>query len=323
MSNKQAKKNQHYVPQSYLRRFTIDGEKSLIWSFDKKANKFLKNTSSINKICCEDYYYYQLDEEGNVNHTKLEDVISEIEKIGNDILNEIIGMSSMPFVSIHPEKREHLSLYIALMLTRGPSFRDAIHEVYGLSAKLMLKQLYNQGALSDMPAAIQVLIKEKGLEAVIQPSIHKFISLEPMIGSAQQISLSFLKKGWVLLKAQDGSEFITSDTPVIFYSVVSDCDLIGPGHVNAEAIFPISKKLCLVITPTFKGELEIAIEACTTGRVAELNKLILGAANDFAFCSKQHDWLLTLDGKSIAQGQKIVSGIERKGFNVIGNPFKK
>ncbi|EKN5986061.1 DUF4238 domain-containing protein [Yersinia enterocolitica] len=323
VSNKQVKKNQHYVSQSYLRRFTIDGEKSLIWSFDKKANKFLKNTSSINKICCEDYYYYQLDEGGNVDHTKLEDAISEIEKIGNDILNEIIGMSSMPIVSIPPEKRGHLSFYIAFMLTRGPSYRDAIHEVHGFAAKSMLRQLYSQGALNDVPELIQASIKEKGLEAVIQTSVHKFVSLEPMIRSAQQISLSFLKKGWVLLNAQDGSEFITSDTPVIFYSVISNCDSIGPGHINAEAIFPISKKLCLVITPTLKGELEIAVEACTTGRVSELNKLILGAANDFAFCSKQYDWLLTLDAKSIAQGQKIVSGIERKGFNVIENPFKK
>ncbi|CNF40997.1 Uncharacterised protein [Yersinia enterocolitica] len=321
MSNKQAKKNQHYVPQSYLRRFTVNGEKSLIWSFDKKANKFLKNTSSINKICCEDYYYYQLDEEGNINHTKLEDVISEIEKIGNDILNEIIGMSSMPYISLQLEKKGRLAVYIGLMLTRGPAFRDAIHEMYGMLAKVGLRQLYESGKLDSMPVALKTLIDDKGLEAVIQPSIHKIVSLEPMVQTAQGIGLSLLQKRWALWASAEGSKFITSDVPVVFQSKINNN--VGPAHPTTELIFPISNKFCLIISPFSREEPIIFIQACSNFQVLDINKRILGAANSFVFCSEQHEWLLNLDEKEIGKGQKIVSGIERKGFNVIGNPFKK
>ncbi|WP_145522381.1 DUF4238 domain-containing protein [Yersinia ruckeri] len=321
VSNKQVKKNQHYVPQSYLRRFTIDGEKSLIWSFDKKANKFLKNTSSINKICCEDYYYYQLDEKGDVNHTKLEDVISEIEKIGNDILNEIIGMSSMPYISLQLEKKGHLAFYIGLMLTRGPAFRDGIHEMYGMLAKSGLRQAYESGKLDSIPATLKPLIDNKGLEAAIQVSVHKIVSLEPMVNAARGIALSLLQKRWTLWVAAEGSKFITSDVPVIFQSKVNGYG--GPSHPATELIFPISNKFCLVISPFSREEPIIFIQACSNFQVLDINKRILGAANNFVFCSEQHEWLLNLDEKEIGKGQKIVSGIERKGFNVIGNPFKK
>jgi uncharacterized protein DUF4238 len=52
------KKRQHYVPQSYLRRFADENDR--IWTFDKVTKKsFLSNVSG---VACRPYFY-DFDEE--------------------------------------------------------------------------------------------------------------------------------------------------------------------------------------------------------------------------------------------------------------------
>ena len=80
MNQRSIKKNQHYIPQSYFKRFTIEGEKSLFWAIQKNSAEYLKSTSSIKRVCSENYYYYHHNQNGNVDHTTLEDTFSEIEK---------------------------------------------------------------------------------------------------------------------------------------------------------------------------------------------------------------------------------------------------
>ena len=58
------KKNQHFVPRSFLKGFTIDSEDSLIWGYDKKYSK-CTGKRSVNKICTFDYYYEQVKPDGS------------------------------------------------------------------------------------------------------------------------------------------------------------------------------------------------------------------------------------------------------------------
>lgn len=43
------KKNHHFVPQSHLRGFAIDGERNLIWEYDKQNSTVSKVPKSIRK----------------------------------------------------------------------------------------------------------------------------------------------------------------------------------------------------------------------------------------------------------------------------------
>ncbi|MEX1668608.1 DUF4238 domain-containing protein [Zhongshania guokunii] len=45
-----AKDNQHYVPQGYLRGFTIEGERSLIWEYDKNTGKISRQPKSVRGV---------------------------------------------------------------------------------------------------------------------------------------------------------------------------------------------------------------------------------------------------------------------------------
>ena len=83
----QEKINHHYVPASYLRGFTIEGENSLVWGYSKEYGK-CTGKRSVDNICSEDYYYEQPKPDGSKTQI-LEDGFSKIEEAGIEIIKKI------------------------------------------------------------------------------------------------------------------------------------------------------------------------------------------------------------------------------------------
>lgn len=319
-NNLKIKKNQHYVPQSYLKRFTIDGEKSLIWSFDKESSEFNRNTSSINKVCAEDYYYYQQTETNEFDHITLEDGLSEIEKIGNEIIDKIVNVSAMPYAYISEQERGELSFYISLMLTRGPAFRDCINELHGEIVSVTFQSMLAAGSFPEMPEELRKMIKNKGLENVIKTQIFSSVSLRGMIEAARQISLSMLGKNWTLMISPDGHKFVTSDTPVSFVSATGMVKNLGPGHPDAEIIFPISKRIALIVSGR-RGKEDLKFLVCDKIKTNYINQAIVNTANKYVLCSEKHEWIPRfITGKT---GQKLSLNSFGSNFEIIKNPYKR
>ncbi len=316
--NLKVKKNQHYVPQSYLRRFTMNGEKSLLWEYEREKKSFKKYASSVNKICSDNYYYYQQDEQGGFDHVKFEDSLSEVEKIGNDVLIKIISSHSMPFSCINEEERGYLSFYIALMLTRGPAFRDCINNIHGELVWNTLKNMYQSGQLPEVPKIVQKTIDSKGLEETISAKIFSSVSLQYMVEAARDISLSFLNKNWKINVLPDDKYFITSDTPVVFTSSLGSSLGVGPAHPMAKIIFPVSSKVAITMEGVRTPD-DLVNSACSTSDLFSINKLIAEAANGSIFCADRFSWLLEYDFKGYGQKMRVSSS--GSGYEVIKNPY--
>jgi hypothetical protein len=319
MHNKKIKKNQHYVPKSHLKRFTIDGEKSLLWSFDKAIGDYEQLRSSIKKICAEDYYYYQVTPDNEIDHIALEDSLSEVETIGNNIIDKILESRFMPYVSISGVKRGELAFYIALLLFRGPSFRDGVAETYGKIVKNIFHQVWDK---SNLPDVLQKLVQEKGLSNAINISINSTVSLEHMVNSANLSAHSFLKKDWVLVNAPEGKSFITGDVPVVFYPYQSGKRDIGPAHESAEILYPISKSTVLILTPSAKPKEYIVIGQYSDILLREINKKISKAALKYVYCSDRFEWLKGFDLSS-NESQQVLSSADPQGINIVKNPWKR
>ena len=319
MHNKNIKKNQHYVPKSHLKRFTIDGEKSLLWAFDKDNGDYDKLTSSIKKVCAEDYYYYQVKPDNEIDHIALEDSISEVETIGNNIIDKVLASRFMPYVSISGVERGELSFYIALLLFRGPSFRDGVAETYGGIVKNVLHQIWDK---SSPPDVLQKLVKDKGLSNVVNIDINSTVSLEHMVNSAKISALEFLKKEWVLVNAPEGKSFITGDVPVVFYPHKSGLGSIGPAHKSAEILYPVSKNTVLILTPSAQPNKYIGIGQYTDTLLSEINQKISEAALRYIYCSDKFEWLKGLN-LSKGEGQRVLSSADPQGINIVKNPWKR
>ncbi|MBJ6724942.1 DUF4238 domain-containing protein [Geomesophilobacter sediminis] len=326
MGNKRwnEKKNQHYVPQGYLRKFTIPNQKSLVWSCDKPAAQFSKTTSSVNRICARDYYYYQIEENGDVDHVRFEDSLSEVERVGMAALNKIIGASAMPYADPGGEQQGHLAFFLALLLTRGPSFRDAVNDLHGWWVQHSLQQLYHSGELPTAPPPLHKLIEDQGINNVIKTHIYSYASLEPLVKMAEDIALTMLKKGWLLYRPPEGHYFVTSDTPVVFsLAAGSPYSDVGPAHPSTEFTIPLSKGLMLIISPAIRAEESFMIKTATVEEWYLMNTRVIAAANDSIFSSERAEWIVDLAKRfgNVKQTLVIEAGAARS-FQVIDHPFR-
>ena len=121
--------NQDYVPQFYLRGFTIPGQKSLIWQFDKQLSQFRKSPQSIRKICSRYRYYRQVREGGTEEPDLLEKGFSgQLERKAAPLFKKIMSMLAEGGVEVPltPEEYGHLCYCAAIQYTRVPAFRDKI-----------------------------------------------------------------------------------------------------------------------------------------------------------------------------------------------------
>lgn len=322
--NRRDKKNQHYVPQGYLRKFTIEGQKSLIWSCNKAKAEFSKLPVSVNKICARDYYYYQIEENGEVDHVRFENSLSEVEHVGIAAIHKIIGASAMPYAHPGEEEQGHLAFFLALLLTRGPSFRDAVNDLHGLWVQRTLQQLYNNGDFPKAPPPLHKLIHEEGINNVIKTQIYSYASLEPLVKMADEIALTMLKKGWWLYRAPQGQYFVTSDTPVVFglAEQLPNVD-VGPAHPFTEFTIPLSKTLVLIISPTVNALEAFKVNTATPEEWRLLNTRIVAAASHSIFSPERAEWIIDLARRlgDIRQGLTVNSGAARS-FQVIDHPFR-
>ncbi|WP_337920471.1 DUF4238 domain-containing protein [Vibrio cholerae] len=319
MNNRKIKKNQHYVPKAHLKRFTIEGQKSLIWAFDKNKGEYGNQTASINKVCAEDYYYYQIDLQGQVDHIQLEDVISEVEMVGNNIIDNVLNSRFLPYVPIHAAQKGELAFYIALLMFRGPSFRDGIAQFYGHMLKLALNKVWDNSKVST---ALKKLVEKEGLSNVVDLQVNSTVSLEPMVTAAQTAGLEFLKKEWVLINAPTGSMFVTGDVPVVFYPCKQNLGDIGPAHPLAEILFPMSKNTALILRPTSNPREHIVIGQCSSDLLHQINTKVSLAAIDNIFSAEKLDWLAELPHVQ-GNSQRLVSSASSNGVSIVKNPWKR
>ena len=327
MNKRKEKQNQHYIPKCYLKRFTIEGEKSLIWSIDKHNGEYLRSSSSINKICCEDYYYYQINEQEEIDHITMEDAFWDVEHSGNIYLEKICNSDFDSRVDITEEERGELAFFLGLLFTRVPSFRDGVHDLCGELLVKALKIAHDQSALPEVPDELKDSVNKKGIENVLKTRIHPFVSLKPMLEVGKQIALSMLKKRWTFYRSANNDIFVTSDNPVSFITPNEEAP-IGPAHPLAILTIPLSKNMAVIISPAkekyamFSHPTNLRVKLASKTFIDIINKHTILAANDFIFTSEKDESIHQLVNQAKGSSQKLsVNKTNDGAYSIIENPY--
>ena len=113
----------------------------------------------------------------------LEDGLQKIEKVAIDAIRRISSEQKLT-----GEDKGCLAFYIGLLLTRGPSFRDGVHEFHKHLAEIMLQKKYESGRLSEPPAILKKYIVNNDITSVIKPVILPHVSLQYMFDLANNIA---------------------------------------------------------------------------------------------------------------------------------------
>jgi len=330
MSNKIIpKKAQHFIPQGYLRKFSIAREKSVIWKYDKLNGSISERPVSIRKVCFRDFYYYQKDDSGKIDHTSLEDGFSKIENAGIKIINKLSTKSSPSKLIITGEEHGQLAFFIALMLTRNPAFRDGINQSYGWLVQHTHHTLSEKGKLPEPPEELKDLIAQKGIDSIIKIDVSSQVSLGPMIETARALALTMLKKIWIFYIPYNTKSFVTSDNPVS-YGFIEELPntSMGPLHPYAEITVPLRKDLALTVAPSVgllkeqAKEFQYLCFKATEQDMATINRRTAAVALQYVYSPENSKELLDLVKSVKNENQRLViDGDGERRFSIIENPY--
>ncbi len=241
-------RKQHYVPQTYLRRFTIPNQKShKVFTLHKDKNKIL--LTSIRDTAAERHFYTM---ESTDDKYQWENAYAEvIEPILDDVLTSIITQSNSVLLRnnssiLNDELKLQLSISIISQLLRGKHSRDYQNNIYKKVAPSIVQELRKLDVQFDAS-------KERIINDILEGSKYfKDISFDVTFrqDSIEKYINILLRKNFVIYRITGEAEFITSDNPVMFMNSISlgvkpfSNGLSGDSTV---VFFPISPRLLVAI----------------------------------------------------------------------------
>jgi hypothetical protein len=241
----------HYVPESYLSRFTDSGMRDgNLWVFDRQLGKVRKSDP---KNSGHQRDFYRLDEGVSADPNYFEKAFGELEGNASLVIDEILKTGQLPSI----ESMEYLVSFVGLQAVRIPFFRSRFNSLREQIVKSTLdmacaneaqweyhKQKLretNPGKYADVPfeQAREFLNREN-----FKVEIPRTESVETMMTAANTIVDRLYQRNWGIAFAEEG-ELITCDNPVILTWTEARKRSPGFGLPGTEVIVPLSKN-CLL-----------------------------------------------------------------------------
>jgi hypothetical protein len=254
--NKQKTKKQHYVAQSYLRRFASDGKNLFV--FDKVTTSTFGPTSVVN-VAHENYFYDFHDKAvvsaasaANLDPQSAEKALAVLDGEFNRVIEVAINFAKGATPAPNPEQRMKMALCAAFQLVRTRGFRDELVENMEKMGSAV-GESYLKLAKPELAKQIQVEFKFK------QDSISllhgKFLWNPEFIA---QVAAALCNHIWVIGLNETANPLLTSDSPVV-----------RRAHKSEETFVPRADS-----GPLYERAIDIAIESTLPGIESEGVELI-------------------------------------------------
>jgi hypothetical protein len=276
-------KNQHYVPQFYLTRFSPEG--TGIYRYVK--SKRITERKSLEKVCSSFHFYA-----GPSTSKQAEGLLSDIEKMQGVILKKVIDEKDVG--TLNPSEYYSLLSFI-LLSSRRTKAAKMEHEAL---ANAMFDKL-KPGLLKSIG---EDKISEKNLDNM-KMRLNGADTIGMLLALNCPEIISDLST--IILVNKTKIPFYTSDSPVVYYNYIKVRNRRPTGLQNPGLliIFPVSEQLSLCLfDPSIyliglKGQNNI--EIIRDKDIEELNKLQLLNCNEYVLFSNesQHDHLKNIQDK--------------------------
>ena len=245
-------KKEHYVPQTYLRRFASDIEQ--IYVFDKFTQKsFL---ASIRDVAQERYFYDfsstaippELVSQGfdpKIVDKRLMEIETDFGLALDDLLNCKVRPGSSDII-LDKGRKQVFSYFIAIQHLRTKESRADMIE---------LRVKFAQALLDRFPKTDDEAEYKVEFNPIWEPIEHALLIFSPKVNAAIMEALN--QHLWFLGFNTAPYPFYTSDHPVVKRANIQDPYLgtSGFGSTGIEIAFPVSPQLILILAERtfFKG----------------------------------------------------------------------
>ena len=266
----------HYIPQHYLRQFSVDKKQKQIWMYDLANSRVVK--LSIKNAASENGYYSAGDEIAMAN---------QIEWPARETMEKLRRKANLEL-----DERMRVATYVSCLVNRVPAMRRMREDKLKSDLPIFLNELTDsvlrgeEGRRLSPPALSQFLsmiddFKRTGYGGL--PEEAKFM-LTQKIWVSERVSVLIASMTWLVLSTDQEHPFICSDNPVFWFRS------IGMGAKSAEITLPLSSDVALLMVHMPQGPVTRAFDVAPEV-VDEINRRTAAEATRFLFAKEDGEWL--------------------------------
>jgi len=258
-----ANKKHHYVPRFYLKRFASDGKSVCLYNF--RLARAITN-ANLNNQCYRDYMYGKQGEH--------EQRLSQLEGAFAQLLRNMLPSCNLP----PPMSPDHESLCILTLLQ------------YSRTA-------YTADAMDEMADGMwkAILSKDSRIDPAMLSKV-RIVNTDPAnftVATMLRLYHLIMDLRYRLLVAPSGTEFITSDNPVVKYNQLMEFERLGSSTGLAskglQIFFPLSPShmLCFYDPAVYACEPRKSVQIAITSSkdMDQLNALQVASALENVYYS--------------------------------------
>jgi len=288
------KKRHHYIPVFYLKGFIDPYNKPYIWAYEKGNSRIIKATAE--NLAVKEHYYSFPTPDGEKDTETFEYMLHAVENTTAPVIRKIKNNESLS-----DQERADFSLFLGIMMTRVPGYRQKVEKMTADFIRRMNKFMACNPEI--LKAEIEKWEEDSGEKMDIPiEDLRKFIiddeyniEIKPyfslgFVRLANDFAPIFFNMKWAFYRATDDYKFVTSDSPLFFTDPTHDPNSfygVGLANKNVEITFPISKDLSLVAT--WKG-IEGYVQ-CKNRQVKEITRRTVLSAARFVYASRKSEVL--------------------------------
>lgn len=256
MSNKAHQ--HHYVPQAYLRLFSDPTGK--LYALNKEF-KTVRETATKGVAYSDNFY--TVDTVDEKDSSEVEEAFAQIENRCIPIIKELVkGKTKFPNADY-----ADLAIYIALQYWRTPTARAKMDNASKVIATAELRNKLRE--IATDPEQYKELKRDfsKAHPDITLPPMKKIGEMskadidivgfawdngsfvQSIFRMADEIAAGLLSSRWFILKAPSGSQFVTTDNPIVMRMTRPLKSFESPAILlrGTEKYLPLSSKYCLLI----------------------------------------------------------------------------
>lgn len=250
-------KRHHYLPESYLARFTRErSRQGRFWVYDIKQRQLRAQTPHNTAV---QGYYNAVELEDGTRSFEVEEWLSKVE---GDVAPIIDQIEDHQPVSI--EDQAVVAVFVALQKLRGPAFEEAVGKMNEAVMKKVTQlcfanaqrarevmEEYERDTGTPLGGTPEEMVDFAQRDAY-QIETHRNESLRLMVELCTDTAKRFVRFDWAFVHVPDGRSFVTTDLP---FHVIEPPGWerkfgirgFGYGTPGTRKIIPLSDKVCLIM----------------------------------------------------------------------------
>ena len=226
-------KNQHYVPQSYLRRFCSIDERLSV--FDKEDKKQFSTTTR--NVGSEKFFYRSELNGSDQTDQTIEKYLSSIEGATTQVTNELLAeFENSTYIKIKADQKETLATFIAIQFIRTREKRTQLNAILQTILTQIGKEHLRIKGYKDTDFSLQIDVPKLQGELLLDKA------------TIDDYSQTLLSHYWVFHKNLTSSVFFTSDNPVTLSG--ERCNPmrgVGLATKGVSIVLPLSPRFQVVL----------------------------------------------------------------------------